>query len=97
MDKMLYLNSLYDFYKELLTKKQQEYFESYYFDNLSLGEIADNNKVSRNAVYHQLKIVEDKLCSYEEKLGLKHKKDEINKLLKDQINDKLLEKVEDIF
>lgn len=96
MDKYLYLNELYDFYKELFTEKQQEYFEDYYFENLSLSEIAENNKVSRNAVFNQLKIVEKKLYEYEEKLKLKEKKEEIKELLKESIDDKLLEKVEDI-
>ena len=96
MDKYLYLNELYDFYKELFTNKQQEYFEDYYFENLSLSEIAENNEVSRNAVFNQLKIVEKKLYEYEEKLKLKTKKEQIKELLKECIDDKLLEKVEDI-
>lgn len=96
MEKYLYLNELYDFYKELFTEKQQQYFEDYYFENLSLSEIAENNKVSRNAVFNQLKIVEKKLHEYEEKLKLKEKKEKIKELLKESIDDKLLEKVEDI-
>ena len=31
MDRKLYMNSLYDYYGELLTKKQREYFKEYYF------------------------------------------------------------------
>lgn len=96
MDKYLYLNELYDFYKDLFTKKQQIYFEDYYFKNLSLSEIAENNQVSRNAVYKQLKIVEKKLYMYEQKLKLKSKKEEIKELLKDNIDDKLLDRIETI-
>ena len=96
MEKYLYLNELYDFYKELFTKKQQLYFEQYYFENLSLSEISENNQVSRNAVYNQLKIVERKLYMYETKLKLKHKKDEIKRLLKGNIDDKLLDRIEDM-
>ena len=55
MDKKLYLVNLYDYYGVLLTEKQQQYFENYYFDDLSLGEIAENDNVSRNAVHGQLK------------------------------------------
>ena len=51
------LTILYDYYKELLTNKQREYFEDYYFDNLTLSEIADNNDVSRNAIHKQIKDV----------------------------------------
>ena len=70
MDKKIYLNNLYDYYGGLFTDKQQEYFEAYYFDDLSLSEIAENNGVSRNAVHGQIKIVEEKLLFYEEKLKL---------------------------
>ncbi len=96
MDKYLYLNELYDFYKELFTIKQREYFEEYYFENYSLSEIAENNRVSRNAVFNQLKIVEKKLYEYEEKLKLKTKKEQIKELLKEHIDDKLLNRIDDI-
>ncbi len=96
MDKYLYLNELYDFYKDLFTEKQQIYFEAYYFKNLSLSEIAENNQVSRNAVYNQLKIVEKKLYAYEQKLKLKSKKAEIKELLKGNIDDKLLDRIDTI-
>lgn len=96
MDKFLYLNELYDLYKDLFTEKQQSYFEDYYYENLSLGEIAENHKVTRNAVHNQLKSVEQKLTFYEETLKLKAKKEQVKHLLKDKISDKLLEKIEDI-
>ena len=54
MEKIIHYNSLYDCYKPLFTEKQQLYFQDYYFNNLSLGEIADNNNVSRNAVHNNL-------------------------------------------
>ena len=47
--------SLYDYYKGLLTSKQQEYFEMYYFNDYSLGEIAAYLNISRNAVFDQIK------------------------------------------
>ena len=78
MDKMLYLNSLFDIYKDLLTVKQQTYFKDYYFNNLSLAEIADKYQVSRNAIFKQLKIIEDKLSFYEKKLKIYDKKLKIN-------------------
>ena len=74
MDRYVYLNELYDYYKDLFTEKQQEYFEDYYFNNLSLAEIAENYGVSRNAIHNQLKIIEDKLEEYEQKLKLYEKK-----------------------
>ena len=73
MDRVIYLNLLYDYYKELFTEKQQMYFEEYYFDDLSLSEIAENNDVSRNAVHNQLKIMEEKLIELEDKLKMQIK------------------------
>ncbi len=96
MDRIVYLNVLYDCYKELFTLKQQMYFESYYWEDLSLSEIAENNNVSRNAVHNQLKIMEDKLIELEEKLQLNEKKEKIITLLSDKINDELLEEIKKI-
>lgn len=81
MEEQLYLTNLYDYYKELLTKKQRDYFEEYYFNNLSLSEISENFCVSRNAIHKQLKEIENKLIEYEEKLKLYNKSIEIKKIL----------------
>lgn len=81
MEKMLYLNFLFDIYKDLLTEKQQKYFMDYYFNNLSLAEIADKYSVSRNAIFNQLKIIEDKLYDYEKKLKIYEKKSKINDII----------------
>lgn len=93
MDKVIYLNDLYDCYKELFTDKQRMYFEDYYFNNLSLSEIAENYKVSRNAVHNQLKIIVDKLEEFECKLQLLNKKKMIIKILDGKIKDALLENI----
>lgn len=82
MDYRLYLISLYDIYGELLTKKQQEYFEEYYFNNLSLFEISEIYKVTRTAVHNQLKESEEKLQYYEKVLKVNHK----NKLIREAIS-----------
>ena len=86
MDNRNYLIILYDFYGELLNDKQREYFEDYYFNNLSLGEISENVGISRNAVHKNIKSSEEKLYFYEEKLGLYQKRKLMeNLLLKDDI------------
>ena len=77
MDKKIYLNNLYDYYSDLFTDKQKNYFEDYYFNDLSLSEIAENNNVSRNAVHSQIKIMESKLEYYEKILGLYEKANKI--------------------
>lgn len=66
-----YVISLYDYYKELLTPKQQEYFEMYYLNDYSLGEIASYLGISRNAVFDQIKKASQSLLEFEGKLHLK--------------------------
>lgn len=83
MDKKIYLNNLYDYYCDLFTEKQKEYFEEYYFNDLSLSEIAENNQVSRNAVHGQIKIIEEKLEYYESILKLYEKSCKIRKIIED--------------
>ena len=82
-DIILYTN-LFDCYYNLLTLKQQEYFKAYYFDNLTLQEIALNDNVSRNAVFKSLKDTIDKLLMYEEKLKIYNKKKLRLNLVKDE-------------
>ncbi|MEG0995015.1 MAG: DNA-binding protein [Bacilli bacterium] len=94
MNKTVILSVLYDFYKELLTKTQQKYFEDYYFSNLTLREMADIYQVSRAAISKQLQQVTKKLEEYEAKLQLKDKRDKI--LLVCQDNKELVTKIEDI-
>ena len=77
MKEQLYLTNLYDTYSSLLTDKQQEYFEDYYFNNLTLSEISENNEVSRSAVSKALGEIETKLNNYEDKLRLVSKYKEV--------------------
>ena len=85
---------LYDLYSNLLTEKQKNYFEDYYFMDLSISEIAINYSISRNGVYDQLKRVVDALKKYESELKLKEKLDKISKL---DIDDNTKNLVLDIF
>lgn len=73
MDNRDYMVILYDYYMELFNEKQRKYFEDYYFNNLSLGEISDNIGISRNAIHKVIKSMEEKLLFYEDKLGLYNK------------------------
>lgn len=91
MDERVYLNDLYDLYGKLLNDIQRKYFEYYYFDNLSLGEIADLLDVSRNAVHKNIKLVETKLNDYESKLELYKKNTKLQKII-GKIEDKNLKK-----
>ena len=87
MEEYIYYNNLYDCYYELLTDKQRNYFEDYYFKNLSLSEISDSYNVSRNAIYKQINLTKEKLEEYEYKLKLFEKKQKLEKLA-EKVNDK---------
>jgi predicted DNA-binding protein YlxM (UPF0122 family) len=70
MEKIVEQGLLYDFYGQLLTKRQQEVMELYNEENLSLGEIADEFGISRQGVHDALHKAQKALEEYEEKLGL---------------------------
>lgn len=84
LEKKQRVNLLMDCYEELLTDKQRVYLDFYYNQDLSLGEIADEFGVSRNAVFDNLKKAVHSLEKYETKLGLLQKHIERQKLI-DQI------------
>ena len=73
IEKLARMAMLYDFYGQLLTKRQQEIVEMFYSDDLSLSEIAQEYCISRQAVYDLLKRTEKILEDYESKLRLVHK------------------------
>ena len=85
LEKKEHYSILFDFYENLFTNKQREYFKEYYFYDNSLSEIAKNYGISRAAVYDILNKMHDALDEYEEKLQL------FNKFQKRQ---ELLEKIE---
>jgi len=60
---------LFDFYGPLLTERQQELMRAYYLEDLSLGEIADADGVSRQAVHELIRRSEAALVEYEARLG----------------------------
>lgn len=70
LEKTIKITLLFDYYKELLTEKQRESFRLYYFQDLSLGEIAEQIDISRQGVYDHLQRTEKLLGSYEDELGL---------------------------
>ena len=97
MDELVYYNELYDLYGVLLTDKQRDYFEDYYFHNLSYSEMADNYKVSRNAMFKQIHNVLEKLDEYEEKLHLREKKNMLLNVVNKISDDSLKKEIESIF
>ena len=87
---------LFDYYGELLSDSQKNYFIDYYFHNLTLSEIAENNNVSKNAVSKDLKLACSKLEDFDSKLKLIDKDKKIIKAIKDTNNEELLEKINKI-
>ena len=81
MESRNYIIMLYDFYNTLFSDKQKLYFEEYYFNNLSLGEISDNYSLSRNAIHKIIKSMVEKLEYYEDKLKLYEKSIELTKII----------------
>ena len=61
---------LLDFYGELLTEKQRECCDLYYNEDLSLGEIAEQLGISRQAVWDNIRRAEGAMQEIENKTGL---------------------------
>lgn len=93
MEDRNYIIILYDFYGELFSSKQREYFESYYFDNLSLQEISDNLNISRNAIHKGIKSMVNKLYFYEDVLKLYEKNQKLNEIIREIENKDIREKL----
>ncbi len=60
---------LFDTYGEMLTDKQREYLDMRYNQDMSLGEIAQAQGVSRQAVFDNLTRTEALLHRMEENIG----------------------------
>jgi len=61
---------LFDFYGELLTEKQRELFDLYHNQDYSLGEIAENEGVTRQGARDALMRAEKTLTDAEAATGL---------------------------
>lgn len=73
MEKIFEQGLLYDFYGELLTPHQRSVYEDAVFNDLSLGEIAQERGISRQGVHDLLKRCDRILQDYEDKLQLVRK------------------------
>lgn len=70
MEKIFEQALLYDFYGDLLTEHQRQVYESAVFDDMSLGEIASEQGISRQGVHDLIKRCDKILLEYEAKLHL---------------------------
>lgn len=69
LDQLARVARLYDFYGPLLTPRQRKWLELHYHHDLSLGEIAEEEGISRQAVYDGLQRAVKALEDYEARLG----------------------------
>ena len=70
METKVELAYLYDFYGELLNEHQRHIYEDFVLNDLSLGEIASEEGISRQGVHDMVKRCSKKLMDYENKLHL---------------------------
>ena len=70
IEQVIKISQLYDFYSELLSDKQKQYLNDYYFNDLSLTEISENYNISKQAVSNNIKRTVLELEQFEEKLNL---------------------------
>jgi len=91
LDDINYLHQLYDSYGMLLTDKQRDNFELYYFEDLSLAEIAQNLNISRNAVHNNIKSTVTHLNNYENILKIVEKKKKLNDYIIKLENDMIVD------
>ena len=96
MEELVHYTLLYDIYGSLLTDKQKEYFEDYYFKNLSLSELASKYNISRNAIHKQIKETIKRLENYEAKLKLAKKNKMLEEIIKKVSDEEIKRKLQDV-
>lgn len=99
LEKTTRINYLYDFYHSLLTEKQRAYVELYYLEDYTFSEIAETLKVTRQAVYDNLKRTKDLLEDYETNLELYHgftKRQQYYQQIKEYAQDGNVSKINDV-
>ena len=96
MKKLVYYTMLYDIYGSLLTYKQKEYFEDYYFKNLSLSELATKYNISRNAIHKQLKETIKRLENYEDNLRLAKKNEMLERIIETISDEEIKRKLQEV-
>jgi len=70
MDETLKNTMLFDFFGDMLTEKQQEYYDLYHNEDLSLSEIAESAGISKQGVYDIIVRAEKTLKRFEQRTGI---------------------------
>ena len=85
MDETLKNTMLFDFFGDMLTEKQQEYYDLYHNEDLSLSEIAEGAGISKQGVYDIIIRAEKTLVRFEQKTGIFQKWFETRSVLEQSI------------
>lgn len=81
IEQLVQITKLYEIYKNSFNDKQRDIFELFIYKNLQLNEIAEIKKITRQAVYNQIKISTKKLEKLENDFEFLKKHNEILKKL----------------
>ena len=94
----IYFGRLFEIYKNMLNEDRQKIMESYFEYNMTLAEIAEEKKITRQAVLDSIDKSCEKLREFENKLCLLKKKENLTNLLDElaEENPLLKEKLENI-
>ena len=82
-EKDLRVSVLLDYYSPMLTDKQRDVIDLYYNEDLSLSEIAEHEKITRQGVRDSIKRGEQTLYEMEEKFHLAERSDKYGALIKE--------------
>ena len=100
IEQIIKVSQLYDFYSELLSQKQKQYLNDYFFNDLSLTEISENYEISKPAVSNNIKRTIIELEQFEEKLNLIKLNNErlflLNEIRKLTDNEEILDYIEQL-
>ena len=98
MNKLNKNNDLYFLYKDFLTKNQQEIYEMYYFEDMSIVEIGEIKNKTKTAIFKTINTIDNKLYKREKNIKLNAKKQALsNKVNKLNISNKEKKEILDIF
>ena len=98
MNKLNKNNDLYFLYKDFLTKNQQEIYEMYYFEDMSIVEIGEIKNKTKTAIFKTINTIDNKLYKIEKNIKLNAKKQALsNKVNKLNISNKEKKEILDIF
>lgn len=91
------MSLLFDFYGDLLTERQKEFYDLYYNEDLSLSEIAENYGISRQGVRDVIVRAEAAMTEIEDKTHIIRRFSQNRKEIAaiDAAADRLLKAVDD--